>query len=287
MGGWAGMPTPVGYRELVEGAPDAIFAADLSGRLSFANAAALELTGYSRAELLARSFFDLVAPEQRERARALVTGQVEAGRALPIECELVVKDGRRVFVEARERLVCLPGRPPFLEGVIHDIGVHHRREEDLRYQALHDALTGLPNRALFRDRLDQALARVNRQGGKVALLLVDLDNFKAVNDSLGHAAGDELLVELARRLRCLLRAGETVARLGGDEFAHIAEGLHGDRELSAVCHRIRTVFAKPFALGGSLQLVTASLGVTVTDHGRAEELLAAADAAMYRDKRSA
>jgi diguanylate cyclase (GGDEF)-like protein len=158
----------------------------------------------------------------------------------------------------------------------------------LSFRASHDGLTGLPNRTLLFDRLGQALARRSRGDTQVAVLLLDVDDFKEINDTLGHAAGDELLMELANRLRGNTRGHETVARLGGDEFALVAEGTFGHAELVVLAERLLDVFAEPFTIAGAPRRVRGSLGI-VRSNGRettADELLRDADTAMYRTKSS-
>ena len=156
----------------------------------------------------------------------------------------------------------------------------------LAHQALHDPLTGLPNRALFVDRLEQALARNARLPALVAVLFVDLDRFKVVNDSLGHAAGDRVLMALSERLRAVLRPSDTVARFGGDEFTVLCTDLVGEEELFVIAERITEALVAPFDLGGAAVVLTASIGIALTgrDHQDAHTLIRNADAAMYRAK---
>jgi diguanylate cyclase (GGDEF)-like protein len=154
----------------------------------------------------------------------------------------------------------------------------------LAHQAFHDALTGLPARALFLDRLEHSMVRA-RQSGPLAVLFLDLDDFKAVNDRWGHAMGDALLVVVAARLWACLRPGDTVARLGGDEFAVLIETLDADGDVALVTERIAASLGVPFSIDGREIPVTASIGVALrhADHGPAD-LLREADAAMYRAK---
>jgi len=153
---------------------------------------------------------------------------------------------------------------------------------DAIHQALHDPLTGLPNRALLLDRLRQALARATRSGANAAVLFCDLDTFKTVNDSLGHAAGDELLVGVARRLIAWVRPGDTAARFGGDEFVVLLEGI-GDEDIEAAAQRILDAFNEPFAVGDREVSVTASIGIAMGSN-ESDELLRNADLALYRAK---
>ncbi len=161
-----------------------------------------------------------------------------------------------------------------------------RAEVELAHQALHDGLTGLPNRALLLDRLGQAIARVGRTGTSVGVLFCDLDRFKVVNDSLGHEAGDRLLVSVAERLTEVLRTGDTAARFGGDEFVVLCEDIEGERHAVLVAERIARRLAEPFQLGKDQVHVKVSVGIAVTDRAsaRPDSLVRDADAAMYRAK---
>jgi diguanylate cyclase (GGDEF)-like protein len=159
-------------------------------------------------------------------------------------------------------------------------------ERQLAHQALHDSLTGLANRVLFMDRLDQAIARLQRHASPLALLFVDLDHFKVVNDSLGHAAGDDVLVQAADRLRRALRPTDTIARFGGDEFVILCEDAAGRAEAEEIAGRISEALARPFKIGGQEVVLTASTGIVIANdtHTDAGALLRDADTAMYRAK---
>jgi diguanylate cyclase (GGDEF)-like protein len=157
-----------------------------------------------------------------------------------------------------------------------------RNEERTRYEAVHDPLTGLANRTLLRDRLEHALARSARERGVTAVLFVDLDNFKQINDAHGHAAGDTALVEIARRLQTAVRPGDTIARLGGDEFVAVCEGIDAESAL-AVGRRLQDAIQSPFAAGGTQHQLSASIGIALGD-SEPDALLADADAAAYKAK---
>ncbi len=171
--------------------------------------------------------------------------------------------------------------------VVKDVTERKELEEKLTHQAFHDSLTGLPNRTLFLDRLEHALARADRSGGLVAVLFLDLDNFKYVNDSLGHEAGDELLVEVSRRIGTCVRPGDTVARLGGDEFTVLLEDVANVAQALHVAERIADELLTPFTISGQELYVSTSIGVTSRDsvQGRSGYLLRDADLALYEAKR--
>jgi diguanylate cyclase (GGDEF)-like protein len=179
------------------------------------------------------------------------------------------------------------GEPLYFVSQIQDVTERKALEEQLHHQAFHDPLTGLPNRALFMDRLEHALTRANRRGTKVAVLFMDLDNFKVINDSLGHKAGDQLLIAVAERLKACLRPEDTAARLGGDEFTILVEDVAGVGDVARIAGRIADILQPPFALGEQEVFATASIGVALNGpaQGQLADLLRHADLAMYRAKR--
>jgi diguanylate cyclase (GGDEF)-like protein/PAS domain S-box-containing protein len=227
------------------------------------------------------------ATERRfAQSRTLRELGVRSGLAVPIE------GSRRPFgilgVQSLQPRAFTAGDIDFLQSlanVLADAIERHVTEDAIRHRALHDPLTELPNRVLFLDRLEQTLARIHRRPSLSAILFLDLDRFKLVNDSLGHHVGDELLAAAAPRIRYAVRGTDTVARFGGDEFAIMVEDIPGERFAIETAERIAAAFAKPFALRGREHFVTASIGIALAD-GRqsAEELIRDADAAMYRAK---
>jgi diguanylate cyclase (GGDEF)-like protein len=233
------------------------------------NAAAVSHYGYTRAEFLSHRVSDIVAE----------------GTHGASDQQHQLKDGRRIDVEVNVHELLFEGRGAALV-TIQDVTERNALEAELRHQAFHDALTHLANRALFSDRVDHALGRRNRNGGSLAVLLLDLDGFKTVNDSLGHTAGDSLLVGVASRLGAMLRTGDTAARLGGDEFAVLLEDLDSEEDALDVAQRVIDDIARPFSIAGKEIFVSASVGITLGgDHGdNADEMLRNADTAMYRAK---
>jgi diguanylate cyclase (GGDEF)-like protein/PAS domain S-box-containing protein len=246
------------------------------------NEAAVGHYGYTRDEFLARAITDIRPAEDLPRLVQEVQSQRRGVRHGDWRHRL--SDGRIIDVEVSSHGLSFGGRPAVLVA-IQDMTERTALEAELRHQAFHDALTNLANRALFIDRADHAVRRLERGGTNVAVLVLDLDGFKMVNDSLGHSAGDTLLVAVAGRLQTALRSGDTAARLGGDEFAVLVEDAKDPEEAALVADRLLEALAAPFGLAGKEVFVRASVGVALTSGDRdAEDLLRDADAAMYQAK---
>ncbi|MHB8343896.1 MAG: sensor domain-containing protein [Ferrimicrobium sp.] len=205
----------------------------------------------------------------------------------PLSFEVAHKDGQKIWSEARvSAIVDATGETIGMEGIIRDISQRKAIEDQLAHQALHDPLTGLPNRALLIDRIAQALARLERETGVTAVLFLDLDSFKLVNDSLGHAIGDKLLQSVGERLRAAARSADSVARLGGDEFVVLCENLVDPAEAMALAERLLQSLAVPFDIMGHQLFISASIGVATTPAGDPDTFMRDADAAMYHAKKS-
>jgi diguanylate cyclase (GGDEF)-like protein/PAS domain S-box-containing protein len=251
------------------------------GHVLDANDALGRLIGRSREALAGRPVLELVAPDHRP----LVQARIAAGSEEPYEAELLHSDGRRIQVELLGRAVTYEGRAARVVSV-RDMTERHRAEQRIRHLAHHDGLTDLPNRMLFRDRLDQALASARRSGQALAVLCLDLDRFKEVNDLYGHAAGDELLVQVGMRLCAETRESDTVARLGGDEFAVIQCGMGRPDAVADLAQRLIDTICDPFCLLGQQTLIGASVGIALFPHDGddVDTLLRNADLALYRAK---
>jgi diguanylate cyclase (GGDEF)-like protein/PAS domain S-box-containing protein len=274
-------------RAVIAASPLAIIELDLEGRVRLWNEASHRIFGWTADEILGGPAL-LVPPEQEDEDRGLIA-RVCAGDSIDdhetVRCR---KDGTRIEVA----ISAAPLRGELNEVIgmtelIADITSRKNAERQLAHQALHDALTDLPNRALLQDRLEQAIALARRQGTTVALLLMDLDDFKDVNDTYGHAAGDALLRELGPRLLRRLRQTDTLARLGGDEFAVVLQSV-GARSAERIANSLRGALRMPFTVEGHVLELDTSIGISLfPSHAEnADLLMRRADVAMYEAKRT-
>lgn len=277
------------YRQIFEHALEGIFQTTRDGRYLAANPALARLYGYPSPQTLIANLADIdrrlyVLDGRREEFHRLM--QVH-GEVLNFESEVYRRDGSRLWISENAHTVH-GSRGEFMcyEGTVQDISERRRYQAQLEHQASHDLLTGLPNRVLLADRLNQAVAHATRQGQHLALVFMDLDHFKFINDSLGHAAGDDLLKEMARRLSACLRGADTVARLGGDEFVLLINDHPHLSTVISLLERVLLTVATPVLLAGRELQVSASLGVAMfpDDGGDAASLLKHADVAMYSAK---
>ena len=263
--------------------------ADADDRMTAANEAFFNMVGYDAAELYGHDTLPFTHPldvgvteTTLDRARR---GETQPMRYVK---RYLRKDGRTIFSEVSRSTVL--DEEGGIRGFVfseRDVTEERFLNERLSHQALHDPLTGLANRALFEDRLAQAQARTLRHGGLCAVLLLDLDDFKAINDTQGHVVGDQLLIEIARRLEGVARSTDTLCRFGGDEFLYLAEGLTTPDEATEIAHRLLGALREPFVIVDGPVEQRASVGVVVWDQARAQclELVQDADVALYEAKR--
>lgn len=255
-------------------------------QITDANEAFLRIVGYSREDIRRGGVrFHLMSPPEYQSADERATDEIHnTGSCVPYEKEYIRKDGDRVPVLVGGTR--LDGEHERGVAFVLDLTERKRAEERVRYLAQHDALTDLPNRLLFRDRVTQAIAQAQRSKNLIAVLFIDLDHFKNVNDSLGHQIGDELLQTAAQRLRACVRTGDSVARLGGDEFVISLPALHNGTDVLRVAGQVLDTLREPFLIGPNALRVSSSIGIALypTDGQNADELMRAADTAMYYAK---
>jgi diguanylate cyclase (GGDEF)-like protein/PAS domain S-box-containing protein len=270
----------VRLRKFAEAAQAAIVFHE-DGVITDCNEATARLCGYGMGELIGSAVIGYVAPEHRERA----VENVRRGYERPYESEIIAKDGTRIPVEFEGREMPFQGKVYRLS-IVRDIRRRKASEARIDFLAHHDLLTGLPNRALLHDRLDFILATARRRGGRAALLFVDLDNFKVVNDSLGHEAGDAVLKIIAERIPRVLRSVDVVSRHGGDEFLVVLPDLVSEQGAVLVAQKLLAVITEPMQVEGQSLSVSSSIGISVfpRDGDNPRDLIKNADAAMYRAK---
>jgi diguanylate cyclase (GGDEF)-like protein/PAS domain S-box-containing protein len=270
------------FRSAFDDAPIGIALVDLDGRFSRVNPSLCATTGYSEPELLAMRIQDLAPADEPE----LLDGWADQ-TGVEVERRFRRADGQIGWALWRHSPVGDSGTGlPYYVSQCVDISQRKEAETELEFRAHHDVLTGLPSRSLFEEELNGALERRSDAEGEVAVAFIDLDNFKVINDSLGHGAGDRLLTAAADRLAGVLREGDVVARFGGDEFTLLLQAIEDEAHALRICERIAEALQPPFVLDGEQRFLTASIGLTVTGprEAGASELLRDADAAMYRAK---
>ncbi len=283
------------HRYLVNQSPDILYTLDSAGRFTFLNDRAETFLGVARSDLIGRHYTQLVFEEDAERAKFVLNERRTGKRASrDVELRLNVRPvgsvgGRILTVEVSSSGIYEQhgeGAPSTFRGtygVAKEVGDRKRAQEKILHQAYHDGLTGLPNRLLFRDRLQLAVAQAKRQGGMLAVMFIDMDRFKSINDDLGHAAGDQLLQSVAARLTKCLRQGDTVARLGGDEFTLLLPNITQREDAENAARKVLAVLSQPFRIGQQEHSTGASVGIAVypDDGDTVDTLVQNADIAMY------
>ena len=276
------------YRTIIENMQDGYFEIDLTGSYTFANDALCKRQGYSKEELIGmdnRQFQDETNAKKTYQAFNEIYRTGEPVKAL--DMEVIRKDGTKGISEVSVSLIKdAQGNPIGFRGVSRDVTERKREEEEVAYMATHDSLTGLPNRTLFSDRLTMALTQARRTQKNIAVMLLDLDYFKDVNDTLGHSMGDHLLRAVGNRLSGLLRKGDTIARIGGDEFLLLLPELLQIEYATTLAQKILHAFREPFAFNDHQLHITTSIGIAIfpDDGDNADTLMKNADIAMYRTK---
>jgi diguanylate cyclase (GGDEF)-like protein/PAS domain S-box-containing protein len=275
------------FRALVTNSSDVITILDEDGIVKYVSPSVHQVFGYQPESWLDWRLMVHVEPDEAEALQRTIDQAVDMpGEPVSVEWSIRHHDGTMCKVESSVTALL---HEPSVRGVVlntRDVSERRALEHRLRHQASHDTLTGLANRSLFKSRMAVALDRAQRAEGSFALLFCDLDAFKAVNDSLGHVVGDEVLIAVASRLRSCVRPGDTVARLGGDEFAVILEHIESDSDAAWIAERIKAELAEPVILRGKEIFIGASVGIATSssEYEHLDDLLAKADIAMYMAK---
>lgn len=271
----------------VEQSPSSAVIMDTTGRLEYANPKFMQTTGYNLNEIIGQNWFSLKTDHLTQNQSNDIWKNLQTGQAWRGELHSKKKDGTFFWeYTAISPIRRYDGNISHFLAVSEDITIRKQYEEQLLRQATYDNLTQLPNRLLMLDRLKQAVARVKRENIKTAILFIDLDHFKDVNDTLGHDNGDKLLIEVARRLQNCIRGSDTVSRLGGDEFLVILQNIGEETMASIVAQRILESLAAPVIVENQEIFISASIGITVApnDSDDPQVLLRNSDAAMYQSK---
>ena len=275
------------FRALVEKSWSGVALIDHEFSFTYAGSSTDRLLGYNEAELVRTTFLAYVHPRDRQDARDTFTDVASAAnREAQLELRFLHKNGTWVWLEVFAQNLL---RDPSVSAIVinyRDITQRKATEKQLEYQAYYDALTGLPNRLLFRDRIVNAIAQAKRHRRGIAVMYLDLDHFKLVNDGLGHSVGDALLSEVAARLQGSIRASDTISRLGGDEFTILLNDTSSTEAVFGVARKILSSLARPFRVNGHELFVSTSIGISLfpNDGEDVETLLKCADSAMYRAK---
>ena len=276
------------YRSIIEQMEDGYFELDLAGNFTFVNDAECRNLGYSRRELIGMNRRQYTDEKNAGALFALFNEVYKTG--IPVksyDLELVRKDGKKAFHAISASLIKgADGKPVGFRGIARDVSERKSQEEQIKYLATHDGLTELPNRLMFNQLLSHAVQGAKRYRKQFAVMFIDLDGFKVVNDTLGHDAGDRLLREIAVRFKHTLRAVDVAARLGGDEFVVMMEDIAAPEQAAVLAQRILEATGKPFGLASGECRVTASIGICVYPEAGEDEqtLMKNADTAMYRAK---
>ncbi|HON58550.1 MAG TPA: EAL domain-containing protein [Smithella sp.] len=273
------------YRSILESIQEGYFEVDLAGNFTFFNDSMCRIADCPKEELLGANYKQFSSEEMSRKVfnafhKVYKTGQPTEG----FDWQIIQRDGSNRYIEASVLLKKnAEGKPIGFKGIIRDITERKRIEEKLNYLATHDSLTGLPNRTMFSQLLSHSIQSAHRHKKQLAVLFIDLDRFKTINDSLGHEAGDELLKEMAARFKNTLRTADIVSRMGGDEFVIMMEDVHDLSQVESLAHKILATVIRPIVLMGEECRVTASVGISLypKDGQDDQTLIKNADIAMY------
>jgi len=274
------------YRDLLENANDLVQSVGANGRFQYVNRRWIDRLGYTFEEAQQMYFWQVLRPDQVGHCMKIFQQLQKSPVPQCIEAIFLTKDGKELVLEGNINAQSSNGALQATRGIFRDITERKYYETHLEFLATHDALTGLPNRMLVSDYLAQALEHALRSGESLAVLFLDLDGFKNINDQCGHKQGDELLRMLGERLKSSLRSSDTVARFGGDEFLILVESLHSPADAGRVAHKVLESLARPFEMADQTVALTGSIGISLCPQDGADiaTLIKKADAAMYAVK---
>ena len=279
-------------QSIIHNVMDGIITINESGEIQGFNPAAEQIFGYSHQEAMGRNLSMLMPEPDRSAHHHYIEHYVQTGQARILgvrgrEVTAVRKNGERFPMELSASEMVLAGQRYFI-GIVRDITERKRTEQKIAHLAHYDYLTDLPNRALFSDALEHSISLAKRNNYKLAVLFLDLDGFKKVNDTLGHDAGDVLLLGVSKRLKQTIRASDTVARVGGDEFVFVLNDIGTHESAASIANKIIAALSEPFKLGEQVSRVGASIGISIypDDAEQTDTLIKQADEAMYLAKQS-
>jgi diguanylate cyclase (GGDEF)-like protein/PAS domain S-box-containing protein len=278
------------YQSILETIEDGYYESDLAGNVTFFNKAGVKILGYPREELIGMNFRHFTDDEYKQALFNIFHNIFKTDTPIKgTEWKIIQKDGTQIICEVSASLIKdSEGSPLGFRGILRDITERKNLENLIRQQAFHDPLTGLPNRLLFTDRYNTALAVAKRKQHMMAVMMLDLDKFKEINDSLGHQTGDILLKQVGNRLVSLLRHSDTVGRIGGDEFLLLLAEISSIEDVIAIGDKILHSFKEPFFCKQHKIYITASIGIALAPEQdvELEFLMRHADNAMYKAKES-
>ena len=277
------------YRTLVEQIPAITYISSLDrSQIIFVSPQVEQILGYSQADFLANQeiWLQRIHPDDREHIISAVQQSIQDELPFHAEYRMYTSENNFIWVKDAADVVRDQGEDLYVQGVLYDVTERKENEEEMIRLAHYDPLTGLANRALFLDRINHAVAQAKRHQQQFAVMYLDLDGFKAVNDQLGHQAGDELLAEAARRLRATVREVDTVARMGGDEFTIILSDVGSQKHIHDIAKKLVKVISQPYDHIDQAHTVTLSMGIAIypQDSTNHDELITLADDAMYEAK---